>query len=230
MSYPFARRKSEREVNMAGVSVMIGMPAGRDLPIQTVKSLIGTFSACRDRGVACQFGAIANSAVIQWARDEVVDIFLKSDANVLFWIDSDMAWEPGQFIRFLVWTQIYDVVCGAYPAKMDRPTFYLLGCDGKPNEHGLLDIDGIGLGFVAMRRSVVEVLADKAPKVRDQIANRDIAAVFRIDSVRGDRRGEDMAFFADIKAAGFDVKLDPSIDLGHVGQKQYTGSIRDALK
>lgn len=100
-----------RNINMAGVSVMIGMPAGRDLPIQTVKSLIGSFAACSERGVPCQFGAIANSAVIQWARDEVVDLFLKSDANVLFWIDSDMVWTPEQFIRLLVWSQVYDVVC-----------------------------------------------------------------------------------------------------------------------
>ncbi len=227
MSDPFARPHT---VKMGDVSVMIGMPAGRDLPIQTVKSLIATFTACRDRGLACQFGAIANSAVIQWARDEVVDLFLKSDCSVLFWVDSDMVWEPGQFIRVLVWAQLYGVACAAYPAKLEVPTFYLLPGNGVPNVHGLLEIDGIGLGFVAMRREVVEALANKAPKVRDQIAEREIAAVFRIDHVNGHRRGEDMAFFADIREAGFKVMLDPSVDLGHVGQKQYTGSIRDALR
>lgn len=229
MSDPFA--PPMRSVDMSDVSVMVGMPAGRDLPIQTVKSLLGTFAACQERGIPCQFGAIANSAVIQWARDEVVDLFVKSDANVLFWIDSDMAWEPGQFIRMLIWARLYGVVCASYPAKIDTPTFYVLHEEGRlPNAHGLLEIDGIGLGFVAMRREVVEALVAKAPKVRDEISERDIASVFRIDQVRGHRRGEDMAFFADVKEAGYQVFLDPTIDLGHVGQKIYTGSIRDALR
>jgi hypothetical protein len=65
--------------------------------------------------------------------------------------------------------------------------------------------------------------------VNDQIAKREIPSVFRIDSVDGGRRGEDMAFFADIRAAGYKVMLDPTVDLGHVGRKVYTGSIRDAL-
>ena len=230
MSYPFARR-DVRTVNMAGVSVMIGMPAGRDLPIQTVKSLIATFAACGERGAPCHFGAIANSAVIQWARDEVIELFLKSDAQVLFWIDSDMVWEPGQFIRLLVWSQIYDVVCAAYPAKVEPTTFYLMREESTPNEHGMLEIHGIGLGFTAMRRAVVEALVARAPKVRDEMAGRDIASVFRIDTTsKGHRRGEDMAFFADIRDLGYRVMLDPSIDLGHVGQKVYRGSIRDALK
>lgn len=228
MSDPFAPRP--RSVPMNDVSVMVGIPAGRDLPIQTVKSLIGTFAACSERGIPCQLGAVAGSAVIQWARDEVVDMFLKSDATHLFWIDSDMVWEPGQFIRLLIWSQIYGVVCGAYPAKLDVPTFYIQIESHYANEHGLMEIKGVGLGFTCMTRKVVQTLADRAPKVRDQIAEREIAAVFRIDQVDGHRRGEDMAFFADIKAAGFKVYLDPSIDLGHIGIKQYTGSIRDALR
>lgn len=227
---PFEKKRAPlQSVPMNDVSVMIGMPAGRDLPIQTVKSLIGTFAACSERGIPCQLGAVANSAVIQWARDEVVDIFLKSDATHLFWIDSDMAWEPGQFIRLLIWSQLYGVVCGAYPAKIEPPTFYLQTESATSNEHGLLEIKGIGLGFVVMKREIVEALAAKAPKILDQIADREIAAVFRIDQVDGHRRGEDMAFFSDIRALGFKVYLDPTVDLGHIGMKHYTGSIRDAI-
>ena len=34
-------------------------------------------------------------------------------------------------------------------------------------------------------------------------------------------RGEDGAFFADLKAIGHQAWLDPSIRLGHVGAKEY---------
>lgn len=214
---------------MNGVSVMIGMPAGRDLPVLTVKSLIGTSSALQSRGIECRFGFIANSAVIQWARDEVIDTFLESDCKVLFWIDSDMVWEPGQFIRLLVFSQMFDVICAAYPAKIETPTFYMNWDKGPPNEYGLLEIKGLGLGFTVMRREVVEALVAKAPKIVDQVSNRTIASVFRVDRINDYRRGEDMAFFQDIRDAGYKVWLDPSIDLGHVGSRVYRGSIRDAL-
>jgi hypothetical protein len=40
------------------------------------------------------------------------------------------------------------------------------------------------------------------------------------DGVRH-RRGEDGAFFDDIRALGHKVWLDPTIELGHVGTKVY---------
>jgi hypothetical protein len=221
-------------IDLAGIRVMVGIPAGRDLPVLTVKSLMGTQQLCRDRQVPFQLGMVAGSAVVQWARDEVVDLFLKSNATRLFWIDSDMVWEPEQFMRLLALSQYRDVICGSYPAKKDQPTFYV-NFDEEAGlvqgEYGLLEINGIGLGFTVMHRRVVEQLVAKADTVRDDVAGRELAAVFRIGRTpEGRRQGEDMAFFADIKALGHKIWLDPTVDLGHVGSKTYTGSIRDALK
>ena len=41
--------------------------------------------------------------------------------------------------------------------------------------------------------------------------------------------GEDMAFFEDLQKLGYKVHLDPSIELGHIGRKVYTGKIMDLL-
>ncbi len=229
MSDPFASTNMQT-INMAGVSVMLGIPAGRDFDALTVKSLVQTFISAQQRGVSVQLGMVAHCAVIQWARDEVIDLFLQSDCTTLFWIDSDMVWEPGQFLRLVIWSQLYDVVCAAYPAKQDATTFFMLRDEKEvANGHGLMEIEGTGLGFVVMRRAVVEKLAKASTTLRDQISGRDIPSVFRVDGVGGNRRGEDMAFFADIRAAGYKVMLDPTVDLGHIGRKVYTGSIRDAL-
>lgn len=220
------------KIDLKGISVMLGIPAGRDLPALTVKSLMGTQSLCRDVQVPFQLGMVIGSAVVQWARDEVVDLFLKSNATRLFWIDSDMVWEPEQFMRLLALSQYRDVICAAYPAKKDQPTFYVnydKDCLVQ-GEYGLLNINGVGLGFTVMHRRVVEQLAEKAPKIIDDVSQREITSVFRIDQANGRRRGEDMAFFADIRALGHDVWLDPTVDLGHIGTKTYTGSIQDALK
>lgn len=226
------------DIKLDGLSVMIGCPAGRDLHALTVRSLLGTFSLCHKLGIPCQLGAVAGSSVIPWARDEVVDLFMKSDANRLFWIDSDMAWEPEDFMRLLAMSQQRAVICATYPAKTDPPTFYVLHDKSRPLEAddlGLVEIMGAGLGFAVMQREVIERLVANAPQVLDEANNRRLAEVFRVESMehpeRGRvRRGEDMAFFADIRALGYSVLLDPDVNPCHIGPKVYTGSIRDALK
>lgn len=220
-------------IDLAGLSVMVGIPAGRDLPALTVKSLLTTQALCMERQVPFQLGMVVGSAVVQWARDEVVDLFLQSSATRLFWIDSDMVWEPEDFMRLLALSQYRDVICAAYPAKQDQPTFYVNWDQDAglvQGEYGLLQINGIGLGFTVMHRRVLEQLAAKAPRVTDDVSQRELAAVFRIGrTADGRRQGEDMAFFADIRALGHAVWLDPEVSLGHIGCKTYTGSIQDAL-
>lgn len=221
------------DIAMDGLSVMIGMPTTRDLPAQTVRSLWSTQVACQQMGIPLHLGMVSGSAVIQWARDEVTDLFLNMDANRLFWIDSDMVWEPGDFIRLLALSKLKEVVTAAYPAKNDQPTFYVnhdksMGL--KRGEYGLVEIWGIGLGFTVMRRDVVEQLAGQSEQIRDEASGKTMASIFRIDRENNNRRGEDMAFFHDIRQLGYKVWLDPEIDLGHVGQKVYRGSIRDVLK
>lgn len=219
------------DLSLAGLSVMVGMPAARDLPPATVKSLLGTFTKCQAVNVPCQLGMVTGSAIVQWARDEVLDLFLASDANRLFWIDSDMVWEPAQFLRLLALSQVREIVCAAYPAKREQPTFFL-NYDKKAltqDAYGLLEINGIGLGFSVMRREVVEHVARNAGRVIDEVSGKEMPSVFRIDTCGRNRRGEDIAFFHDLRALGYRVWLDPFVDLGHIGTKTYTGSIRDAL-
>jgi hypothetical protein len=232
MSTPFARRPRDVTFSLEAISVMLGMPAGRDLPALTVKSMLGTQAICRDAGVPFQLGMVTGSAVIQWARDEVVDLFLQSQATRLFWIDSDMVWQPEQFMRLLALTAVHDVVCAAYPAKREQPTFFVnWGAGGMAqNEFGLLEIKGVGLGFTVMTRKVVEELAARAPRTVDDVAQHEMASVFRVGRTpEGRRQGEDMALFQDIRSLGYTVWMDPQTDLGHIGPKTYTGSIRDAF-
>jgi hypothetical protein len=225
-------------INLDGLSVMLGMPAGRDLHPLTVKSLLGTTRLLQTMGIPYEPAMVAGCSVVQWARDEIADLFKKSSCSRLFWLDSDMVWEPEDFVRMLALSQIYDVVCATYPAKIDSQTTFYVNRDKdaklERNEHGLIEIWGVGLGFTVVSRSVMEALYVDSPLVYDEAAGRELSAVFRVQpKLNGDRlvrAGEDMAFFADIRDAGFKVWLDPQVDLGHIGVKKYTGSVRDALQ
>lgn len=218
-------------INLDGLRVVVGIPAGRDFHALTVKSLIGTFGQCQTMGIPAQLALVAGNAVVQWARDEVVDLFLQTNCNRLFWIDSDIVWEPNDFIRMLALSQKRDIVCATYPAKKEPTTFYV---NHDPplitDDLGLFEIKGAGLGFTVMNRKVVEALVDNAPKAVDEITGKEIPQVFRVGMKDGKRIGEDMAFFEDVRSLGFKVFLDPLVKLKHLGLKQYEGSILDAIQ
>ncbi len=236
MSNPFVRREESLNITMDGLSVFVGIPAGRDLPILTVKALLRTQALLQERGVPCEIGMVGGCSVVQWARDEVADLFLQSSANRIFWIDSDMVWEPGQFVRLLALSKLHDVVCASYPAKMEQPTYFINHDKSRGlvrGEHGLVEIYGAGLGFTVISRDVMEQLAARANKIYDEVAQKEMASIFRIDTEHRDgrfsRRGEDMAFFSDIRAMGYKVWMDPTIDIGHIGSKTYRGTVKDVI-
>lgn len=231
MTTPFQSERYE-DVSMSGLSVMIGMPTHRDLHPKTVLALVETVLRCHKLQVPCRLEMVI-SGVVMNGRDDVLDAFLKSDANRLFWIDSDMTWTPDQFVRLLALSKLVAIVGAAYPAKLDQPTFFVKfdeqnGMD--KNEYGLLAVEGVGLGFTVLQREPLEKLAANAEDVLDEISGRTVKSVFRWDRFEGKRRGEDMAFFSDLRALGYSVFLDPMIDLGHIGTKEYSGSIRNALR
>lgn len=218
-------------IALGKTSVAIGMPVGKPIPPQTVSSLFATAYALAQMGIRCDL-LMQVCGVIQIARDSTLDTFLRNGADKLFWIDSDMVWEPRDFLRLLALSTKFDVVGAAYPAKVDGPTTFYVNTDGivpKVNQYGLRTINGLGLGFTIVSRKACEHLASKATRVMDGIAKLDMAEVFRVDQSNGYRRTEDMAFFADLAAAGFTVWCDPSIELGHVGEKEWRGRLADAI-
>lgn len=218
-------------MNFAGTSVMIGMPVDNPLPHHTATSLAKTMYAAGRNGMAVSF-AIEVSGLVQVGRDKVLADFLESDCTKLFWIDSDMVWEPADFARMVALSTEYDAVCAAYPLKVEGSTHFVVKYDpsAQLNEHGLMEIEGTGLGFTIVDRSICEALTEGRPRYRDQLAGRDVAKVFDVSiSDEGNLLTEDIAFFNDIRALGHKVWLDPSIDLGHMGEKQWRGKFANAL-
>lgn len=219
------------------LSVDIGLPCLPTLPWQTSMSLLKTVKACTERRIDVGVAGIFGSSVVTWARSKVLDTFLQGKASRLFWIDGDMEWEPEDFIRLLVLSTKYDVVCGVYAQKNEAQTIVLRHdlTNFDLNPHGLIKFQGCGLGFTVITRDVAEHISASKPKVYDPVEGRSIADVFRTDTVdRGhehpDCRHEDTAFFADLIELGYDVWLDPTRQLGHVGPRVYKSDPMKALR
>ena len=219
------------EAKPSDLSVVIGLPTGSHVPWQTAMSLAATTKACAEKGIEIDVACVAGSSIITEARNQVVHQYLKSRASRLFWIDSDIAWQPEDFLRLLVFSAQMDVVCAAYPRKRPDTRFTIKHTlPLERNSLGCVKIEGTGLGFTVMRREVVEKVVEGCPQYIDEAQDMELADVFRLDLVRGNhRRGEDMAFFADIRSKGYDVWLDPSVQLGHVGTHVFTADPAVAL-
>lgn len=221
------------KLDMAGVSVMLAMPTHRDIPAGTVASLLATQDLLQVRRIPFEVQLQVGNSLVTHARSKIADTFLKSDKSLLFWVDSDIEWEAKDFLRLCALATKMDVVGGAYPAKKDPTVFFLdpsSSGDIESNEYGCLKIGGWGMGFTVCTRRVIEALADRSPKLKFNGSDEPIASIFRCDEIDGYARGEDMAFFADIKDLGFEAFLDPSVNLGHIGSKTYTASLRDMLR
>ncbi len=221
----------EQSFDLSDVLVQIGIPvAGTFHPLHAM---------CQARTAYClsqhnlafdlkyQYGC----SIVEQARNFVADNFLASECTHLFMIDSDITWTEKDFIRLLALATKMECVAAIYPVKRE-PETWMLSTRGKRtvNEYGCLPIDGIGLGFCCVQRKVIQGLALKAQKVRFPDRDHPVPRIFSCDVNEGHFRGEDIHFCADVKSLGYDVWLDPAIELGHIGSKEYRGSFLEAMK
>lgn len=217
----------------AELSVAIGFPTGPTLPWPTALSLARTTHACAMRGIDVTIDYVAGSSIITTARSMVVQRFLKGNKKRLFWIDSDIEWEPEDFLRLLGMSAQLDIVCGAYPLKReDQKAFVIRNPDLTKvtiNPLGCIKVQGTGLGFCVMTRDVIAKIVATKPQVMNQGSGEIMPDVFRIDTFQGLLRGEDIAFFDDLMALGYEIWLDPTIELGHVGHKVFRGDVVKAF-
>jgi hypothetical protein len=214
--------------------ITIGMPCGGgNVPWATMMSLLNTVRACDKEGIPIRIESIVGCPIVQWARSIIVEKFLKSDATHLFWIDADIVWTVDDFFRIVGFGGVLDVVGATYPFKREDRAF-IINTAGEPGELevnglGCVKIKSIGLGFTIMKRAVVEKVAATKERVLEPSNGIEFADVFRVDRTENGPRGEDVAFFDDVREAGYDVWLDPSVNLGHIGTQVYRGNVIDAL-
>ena len=210
-------------------AIAVGMPCGATVPWQTAMSMARTTRFAAQNGVPLDLCVTAGGSVVSEARNLVLNSFLRTKADILLWIDSDIEWSVADFSSIVQAAHVVEVVCAAYPVKIPSMPFIVTQPDPENvevNGLGLVKINGTGLGFCAVSRKVIEKLVARAERV-DIGTEKDVADVFRVDRTitdgRRTARGEDMAFFADIRELGYDVWLDPTIKLGHAGNFVFRG-------
>ena len=177
-------------------------------------------------GVKVEFGFVT-CTLVHHARTLLANVFLdrKTEFDRIFFIDSDMKWSPVDFMKVLTKTRKHSIVVGIYPRRSDEGGYYVTFTPGTendpPDDDGLTEIDATGLGFACISREVMECIAASSPKLKYNHATEPMPSIFRMDDDGTMARGEDYAFWADVKEAGYKIMADATVKLGHVGTKVY---------
>ncbi len=148
-------------------------------------------------------------------------------------LDSDVTFEPGALIK-LAYMPV-DFVGGCYRHKRTEESYPLLWLP-KPelqaDKYGLLEVDSLPTGFLALSRKVFETIRDKFPERAHSHLGQKSFSYFQMPIQEGVLYGEDFFFCKEWRGLGGQIFLDPEIKLTHWGfaPTPYVGHIGQWLK
>ncbi len=211
--------------------VMLGTPShDGKVTVQYALQMLETVRQCAAIGIQIIPIFVPGDALVQRARNDLFHIAYESGVDDLVMIDSDMHWSPEQFIRLL--SHDVDLVGGTarkktneeiYVAKFKDPTV----CKIEDNE--LIDVLGIGTGFIRFSAKAIKKLYDKAPKYKDDNGAKK-AMVFNVTITKGIFTSEDISMCNMWRNMKQKVWLDPKITAAHIGSITFQGDFEKWLE
>lgn len=210
--------------------VLIGTPS-YDGRIDTwfADSLVRTVKQADPKQINIHAIYPSYDSLIQRARNDLVRMAMDGGYDTLFFIDSDVEWEPEWFFRLLARPE--PIVGAALIKKSDQESYTVKIIKKnltKSEDDVLVQVDGLGTGFLKVDRFALEKLwLMSEPYVHDGVPNR---MVFDLKIVDGDLISEDYVMCHKWQSLGYKVWLDPSITINHNGVKKYQGNLSSFLQ
>jgi len=196
------------------MKTLIAVPSMDSVPAQFAQSL-ATLNKVGDCAVTFQIGSL-----IYTSRNELAKKAVQMDADFVFWLDSDMLFDPNTLTDMMATLQErkdIDFLTGLYfrrvppfsPVLFDRLDIDDEGChwsnfEKLPDE--LFKVGGCGFGCVLIRTEVFLSVMSKFGNMFAPIGNV----------------GEDLSFCWRARQCSYDIWCDPRVTLGHVGHTVIT--------
>ena len=203
--------------------VLVGTPCydGR-IDVWYVHALMNTIKESYTYDVEIIPMWVSFDALLQRARNDTLHIALSQEYDELFWIDSDIEWTPSDFFKILNYP--VDVVGATYPKKSSIEEYVFNNLKKKDPTTGLIEVDGLGTGFVKMSRAAMQYLWDVSDPYVDPKDFIERRMVFDVVIENNGLVSEDIHAFKKLTKGGFKIWLDPDIICNHSGPKKYTGN------
>jgi hypothetical protein len=224
--------QNEKGYTLAGRKVFFGIPAyDHKVSIKQAISLMRFAQEATPHGVQVAVGSICGCSVVSRARNLIVQDFLESDATDLMFVDADINFDPQDIFRLLAWVSEPNIgIAAGIPCarKIEKTYIVKLDEDEKGvtmNGMGLVRAQRVATAFMMIKREVIETLVKDNPEWHywDDKTQRTLSAVFDFAVKDKSYVGEDYLFCDRARTAGFQVWVDPTIKLGHMGTIEYEG-------
>lgn len=189
------------------MKILIAVPCFDQVPTLFAQSL-----ALLHKVGECTLAMKAGSLVYT-ARNDLATYSISMDADYVFWLDSDMVFDPDVLERMMktLKDNDLDILTGLYfrrvppysPVLFDKLDIKDDICEWsefKTIPEGLFEVGGCGFGCVLMKTDVFYDVQGKFGNMFAPIANN----------------GEDIAFCWRARQCGYKIWCDPSIIFGHV--------------
>lgn len=225
--------------NNTPIKVLIATPSyDGKFDVRYLNSLFETQKIVASHNIEILPYFLCYDSLIQRARNDYFRTAYTAGVDVLFFIDSDIGWNPEDFVKIV--KSEYHVIGGTYRKKTNNDILYAFkatevgNADFKltPDANGILEVNGLGFGFMKFSKFAVKTLWDAEKsfyggKEEMPLTKNICECVVNSDN---DFVSEDIIVGFKWKQLGYKTYLDTTIDLIHVGSSEYTGDIREWLK
>lgn len=223
--------------NNKTIKVLLASPSydGR-FDVRFMTSLFYTQQECIKNNIILLPYFLCYDSLIQRARNEYFHCANTSDVDVLFFIDSDIGWEAKDFIKLVL--SEHDMIGATYRKKQDIPELYAFkaledpieksGYKLKPDENGILEVFGLGCGFLKISKNCFKQLWENENEFyleKNNSHEKPIKIKNICDCVVSENNhfiSEDIVMCNKWRKLGNKVYLDTNINCTHVGYKEYS--------
>ena len=220
--------------DLAGRSIFIALPAyDFKVSLKLAISLARFAQTAQQHGIDIQIGSVCGCSVVSRARNLLAKDMLDSACTELLFIDSDINFEPDDILRLMAWgSDAKKGIVAGVPRTRSENKVYIATLDYDENKE--LTMNGMGLvrakrvatAFMLVRREVFETLYNEHPEWHyiDDRSDRKLSCMFDFKLTEEGYVGEDYLFCDRAREHGFEIWVDPSISLGHMGVQEYVGN------
>lgn len=174
---------------------------------------------------------LPHQAVIQYARNELLKLFLASEFDELVFIDSDQAWKAEDLIKLI--NSDKDFI-GAPIIRKAGQEMYNIKCVDNPLEidsNGLMVVDAVGTGMLKLTRDCIQQVWDMSQEYSMDFQKEPHRMAFEIGiNDKGQTVSEDNMFCFKWQELGGKVYIDTTIDPYHIGDKIWKGNFNSFIE
>jgi len=210
--------------------VLIGTPCyDGSVGVWYANSLLQTVKRSYQENVFVHAVYTSYDSLIQRARNSLVRIAIQEQYDDLFFIDSDVEWDPEWFFSLL---KRHEPIVGAALVKKSEEEGYTVKLEEKKlkwsEDKKIICVDGVGTGFLKVSKFALEKLWNISEHYDSE--GQKERMVFDVKVKNGDLISEDYVLAQKWQELGYRVWIDPTITLNHIGYKKYQGNLENYLK